>query len=105
MKNIANIAMILTLIPATIKIVLQKQLAPEQAALILIVGVFFIAGGKPIVKLVSGVVGLYLFSKDISGGIGGNIIFGQLLQLAIVLIGFYIIFRGLFPNSWKNDEE
>lgn len=101
MKNVANIAMIFALIPAVLRIAFEKQLGPEQVALIFLVGVFFIAGGKPIVKLVSGVAGLYLFSREITGGVGQTLIFGQLLQLAIVLIGFYVMFRGLFPRSWK----
>jgi len=105
MKNVANIAMILALIPAVLRIAFQKQLGAEQVALILIVGVFFIAGGKPIVKLISGVAGLYLFSREITGGIGQEIIFRQLLQLAIMLIGFYIMFRGIFPRSWKKDHD
>jgi len=105
MKNVANIAMILALIPAVLRIAFEKQLGPEQVALILLVAVFFIAGGKPIVKLVSGVVGLYLFSREITGGIGQELVFAQLLQLAIVLIGFYIMFRGLFPRSWKKDKD
>jgi hypothetical protein len=99
MKTIANIAMILALIPAVLRFAFEKQLSPEQVALILVVGVFFIAGGKPILKLVSGVVGLYLFSREITGGIEHEVIFAQLLQLAIMLIGFYIIFRGIFPRS------
>lgn len=105
MKNIANIAMILALIPAVLRIAFQNQLGAEQVGLILVVGVFFIAGGKTIIKLVSGVVGLYLFSREITGGIGQEVIFAQLLQLAIVLIGFYIMFRGLFPRSWKKDQD
>jgi len=105
MKNVANIAMILALIPAVLRIAFEKQLGPEQVALVLIVGVFFIAGGKPIVRLVAGLAGLYLFSREITGGIGEELIFGQLLQLAIVLIGFYVMFRGLFPRSWKKDQD
>lgn len=105
MKNIANIAMILVLIPAVLRIAFQQELSAEQVALILIVGVFFIAGGKTIVKLVSGLVGLYLFSREITGGIGQEVIFAQMLQLAIMLIGFYVMFRGIFPRSWKKDED
>jgi cell division protein FtsW (lipid II flippase) len=74
MKNVANIAMILALIPAVLRIAFEKQIGPEQAALVLIVGVFFIAGGKPFVRLVAGVAGLYLFSWEITGGVGEELI-------------------------------
>ena len=105
MKQIANIAMILALIPSVLKIALQKQLGAEQVALMLIVGVFFIAGGKPVIKLVSGVIGLYLFSREITGGIGQEVVFAQLLQVAIMLIGFYIMFKGILPKSRKKAED
>ena len=105
MKNAINIAMILTLIPVVLHVAIQKQMEPEQVALVLIVSVFLIAGGKPLIKLISGIAGLYLFAREITGGIGEKIIFGQLLQLAIVLIGFYIMFRAIIPRSWKKDKE
>jgi|GEM_PF-2433945 hypothetical protein len=105
MKHIANVAMIFALIPVVFRIAFRKHLGPEQVALILIVGVFFIAGGKPIIKLVSGVAGLYLFSREITNGIGQEAVFGQLLQLAIMLIGFYVMFRGLFPRSWRKTKD
>jgi hypothetical protein len=104
MKNALNIAMILALIPTVLRVAFRGEIGVEQAALVLVVGVFFIAGGKPIVKLVSGVIGLYLFAREITGGVGEEAVFGMLLQLAIVLVGFYIMFRGLFPRSWKKDE-
>lgn len=104
MKNAANIAMILALIPAVLRIALQRHIGPEQVALILIVGVFFIAGGKPLIKLVAGVVGLYMFAREVTGGIGQQVVFGELLQLAIVLVGFYIMFRGIMPRSWKKEK-
>jgi hypothetical protein len=104
-KNALNIAMILTLIPAVLRLVFKGEIGVEQAALMLVVGVFFIAGGKPLVKIVSAIAGLYLFSREITGGIGVESVFGQLLALAIVLIGFYVMFRPLFPRSWKNDDE
>ena len=97
--------MIFTLIPVVLRVAIQKQLEPEQVALVLIVGVFLIAGGKPIIKLISGIAGLYLFSKEITDGIGEKIIFAHLLQLAIVLIGFYVMFRAIIPRSWKKDKE
>lgn len=103
MKNALNIAMILTLIPTVLRLVFKGEIGVEQAALVLVVGVFFIAGGKPLVKIVSAITGLYLFSREITGGIGVESVFGQLLALGIVLIGFYVMFRPLFPKSWKND--
>lgn len=105
MKHIANIAMILALIPSVLRIAFQRQIGAEQVALMLIVGVFFIAGGKPVIKLVSGVIGLYLFSREITGGIGQEVVFAQLLQVAIMLVGFYIMFKGILPKSRKKAEE
>lgn len=102
MKNALNIAMILTLIPAVLRLVFKGEIGVEQAALMLVVGVFFIAGGKPLVKIVSAIAGLYLFSREITGGIGVEAVFGQLLALGIMLIGLYIMIRPLFPRSWKN---
>lgn len=104
MKNIANIAMIIVLIPVVFRIAFEKQLGPEQVAVIFIVIVFFIAGGKPIIKLFAGVSGLYLFAREVTGGIDEELVFALLIQVAIALIGAYIMFRSLFPRSWKKDK-
>jgi hypothetical protein len=67
--------------------------------------VFFIAGGKKDCQARSGGGRpLFIFKGD-NRGIGEELMFGQLLQLAIVLIGFYVMFRGLFPRSWKKDQD
>ncbi|HQF37172.1 MAG TPA: hypothetical protein PK665_13865 [Ignavibacteriaceae bacterium] len=99
MKHIANIAMIIAIIPTVLRIALEKHLVPEQVALILLVSTFFIAGGRAIVKLFAGIAALYLFAREITGGIGEDIIFAQLLQIAIALIGAYVMFKSLFPQS------
>ncbi len=84
-----------TLILAVLTLVLHGYLrATPGAALLLLLGVVLIAlGGSFLLRLLLFSVALYLFAKAIGTDVSHVLL--QLSPLFLMLVGFYIMFRGI----------
>jgi len=106
-NTILNTAMIVTAVPSVLKIAIENRISPENVFSLLLITVFFIAGGKPVIKFAAAIGGLALFAKEVTGNdpAAETAIFSSLAILSIMLIGYYVMFRGIFGGKRKQSEE
>ena len=99
--------MIFTAVPSVLKIAIYNRISPENAFSLLLITVFFIAGGKPVIKLAAAIGGLVLFAKEVTENdpSAETAMFSSFAILSIMLIGFYVMFRGIFDWKRKQYEE
>lgn len=80
------------------------MLSPVAAAIILVAATFILAGGRKIVVITAAALGLYFLIKTTAGNdlqLTKDLLQG-FLTLFIILIGFFIMFRGLFSKRKRS---
>jgi hypothetical protein len=100
MKTLVNIATIVTTTVTCIRLAYYGILSIQIAALIMLGVVVFVALGNNVAKIVLAVAALFLFVLLYSYGdkAAFSQLMTQMLTLIIVLIGLYVMIRGIFKQ-------
>ncbi|MEI6554596.1 MAG: hypothetical protein WCL70_03325 [Paludibacter sp.] len=99
-KTIVNVATIVSSAMACIRFAINGIISAQTAALIMVGVVIFVAIGRSISKIGLTVIAFFLFVLYYSNGDKAMFsqLVTQLLTLFVVLIGIYIMIRGLFKR-------
>jgi hypothetical protein len=103
MKDFLRVCSIISIIIATIKIGLAGLLTPEWIVFIIICSIIFLAGGRKIFIITAALASLALFARlyghgDAQATTG---ILQSVLTLALICVGIYMMFRGLFTGAGR----
>ena len=94
-RNIFNIATIISITITALKLGLAGKLTAEQIAVLLIVCVIILALRSNVVKVIAALASLYLFAQTYaSNSREFEQIIAMVLTLAGMMVGIYIIFGG-----------
>lgn len=98
MKDILNVATIISATVVCIKLLIWGIFSMKTALLVMIGVVVFVAIGNPFAKLALSLIAVYLLLMSQAGFSAEALsaAFTPIFTLLIMLIGLYIILRGLF---------
>lgn len=101
LDKFTGISGIVTATLLSIKLAYEGIISIETAALVIVGVVILNAVGTNVIKILQSALAIYLFCKAYSNGSQEqfNQILYSLLQLGIVLLGIYIMFRGSFRQT------
>lgn len=95
LRNLLNIATILSITLTALKLGMTGKISPEHIAYILVFCVFIIAIKSKIAKIVTVLLSLFLFAQTYASNNQELMqIIGLVLTLLIALVGLYIMFGG-----------
>ena len=100
MDNFLRFCSIVSIIIASFKLALIGHLSPGTVVFIIICGLLILTGNRTIYIIVAAVAALVLFVKIYRGGnpVGESSLLQDLLTLAVVVFGLYIMLRGFLPG-------
>ena len=102
MNTLLRICSIVSMIIATIKLALLGNLSPITVVFILVCGVLIMVGNRTIYIITAAVAALVLFVKVYGGSPSGEYaVLGAILQLVLVCVGIYVMFKGMIGSSAK----
>lgn len=100
MRTFLKFCTILSIVIATIKIVMMSRLTPDTAVFIMIGALIILAGNKTLYTITAAIMALVLFLKVYGDTTRwDNTILQSVIALAIMLLGIFVMLRGVFPSS------
>ena len=101
LKTLVNIATIVSATVTCMRLAFYEILSIQTAGLIMIGVVVFVAIGNNISKIILAVAALFLFTLLYSAGNKHNfsVLMSSMLSLILVLVGLYVIIKGVFGRK------